>query len=408
VELPDSFPGNSRYAQLLKGLYGTKQAGRLWWEKLTKFLLEVGFNQSKSDQCLFYKINDLGEPMVIGVYLDDMVVAATPDAKQRFVDQLREHFLVKDLGSAKHLLGMKVHQDRPHNSIHISQPQLIDKLIEMVKLTDASTRDIPMIPNVDLGDPKETRDKQELVTMALVPYRSAIGMLLYIALGTRPDIAFAVAKLSQYCANPGVKHWQAVKFLARYLKGTRTHGILYAKSGSMAIDAHTDADHASDNSDRKSISGNTVMIGKAPISWRTCKQKCVALSTMEAELIALSLTVTEVLFWRNLLQEIGIDQPNPTTIFADNQSSIAYAKNRGSLGRAKHISLRAHFVKDELSKGKIQITYVKTSDNVADIFTKALPRLPFERHRNRLSVVALHADTQLPVQGSVTIATTSA
>ena len=387
VLLPPGFNANSKYARLLKGLYGTKQGGRLWSDKLKARLLELGLTQCKTDECLFYKIDNDNKPVVVGVYVDDCEVAAAAKSKDQLVKDLSANFIINDLGPVRHMLGMKVDQDRTKGTIHLSQPGLIDKLVSTSGLSDSTPRDIPMAPNLDLGDLHDERTPEEKERLLQIPYRTTVGMMLYLALGSRPDIAFAVTKLSQYCSNPGLAHWNAAKQVIRYLKGTKGHGILYRKSGSMTMIGHTDADYAGDQSDRKSISGHAITIGSAPISWKVAKQKCVALSTMESELIALSLTITEALFWRHLLTEIGVDATAPTLIKADNQASIAYAKNRGSLGRAKHIQVRHCFVKDVLAKNQISLEYVASNDNVADLFTKALPKPAFTRHRERLSIV---------------------
>ena len=398
VQLPEGFgEGNQgTYARLQKALYGTKQAGRLWWRTFTQELLRLNFTQSRSDPCLFYKLDKDSSPIIVGIYVDDMEIAAMPESKDELIRELSKKFDVKDLGAMKHLLGMKIHQDE--YSVHISQPALIDKLKALCGLQDASSRNIPMQPGVDLTKEMGPTSPEEVERMAKTPYRNAIGILLYIALGTRPDIMFAVTKLSQFCANPGSTHWSAVKYLIRYLIGTREWGIQYTKSGSTSLLGYSDADHATDKDDRKSFSGTLIMYGNAPITWKSQKQKCVTLSTMESELVALTTTITELLFWDHLLKEMPDHRLNdPTTVFGDNQSSLAYIANQGSIGRAKHIALRHCFIKDELAKGSIQTRYIPTNANIADIFTKALPLIKFRQLRAGLKIVPIGA----PVQGSV-------
>lgn len=216
--------------------------------------------------------------------------------------------------------------------------------------------------------------------MRAKPYRKLIGALIYLTNTTRPDISFAVSKLSRYCSNPGKIHWIAAKRVLRYLKGTANYGILYEKRN-QKIHAYTDSDWAGDTEDRKSCSGYAVMFAGGPISWESKKQKSVALSTMEAEYIGLSEAVKEVIYLRKFFVEIGLEEfvEGPTTILCDNQSAVHLTEDNISHGKSKHIDIRHHFSREAKQQGEIDVNYLSTDEMVADVLTKALPKAKHQK-----------------------------
>ena len=204
-------------------------------------------------------------------------------------------------------------------------------------------------------------------------YMNAIGSLMYAAMGTRPDIAFAVQHLSQFSVNPGPAHWTAVKRVFRYLQGTQNLGIVYTEEGNNDPIGYADADWGSNAIDRKSISGYTFLVSGGPISWRSKKQPTVALSTMEAEYMATSLATREAIWLRHLFDELGITLTSPTPLHVDNQSAIEFSKNTNFHARSKHIDIQHHFVREKVDSNEIKIFHCASEDNLADILTKALP-----------------------------------
>jgi hypothetical protein len=196
---------------------------------------------------------------------------------------------------------------------------------------------------------------------------------MYCMLGTRPDIAYAVGALSQFSSNPGKAHWQAVKRVMRYLQGTKEMCLTY--SAAIKLIGYTDADWGGDHDDRRSTSGYIFLLGDGVISWSSKKQRTVALSSTEAEYMAATQATKEAVWLRNLLFELGYPQhDHPTTIFADNQSCIALAKNPTFHARTKHIDIQHHYVRERLEDGNIELVYCNTNDMVADILTKALSK----------------------------------
>ena len=211
-------------------------------------------------------------------------------------------------------------------------------------------------------------------------YQFAIGSLLYLSVGTRPDITFAVSLMAKFCANPLKHHWTGVKRIMCYLRGTTHHGISYSKQGAKERVGYSDADWGGDTDDRKSTSGYVLSGG--PVSWRSKKQSSVALSTAEAEYVAHSGAAQESIWLRQLLTELGNPPLGQTTIFEDNQSAIAMSGNPQFHGRAKHIDIKCHFVREQVNSGTVKLAYCPTADMVVDMLTKALGSTQFRGGRN--------------------------
>jgi hypothetical protein len=206
--------------------------------------------------------------------------------------------------------------------------------------------------------------------------------------GTRPDIAYAVGQLSRFMEIPKMAHLRAAQRAFKYLKTTTTTGIGFTcgnfktdeeRRQSLRLEAFVDADWAGSIDDRKSTTGFVIHLAGGPICWKSTKQTLVALSSAEAEYIALTEVVKELMWLRELLRELGFDQSaTPTVIYEDNQAAIAMSKNQATTGRTKHIQTRLHFVRDQVESGTVAIKYVATGKNVADALTKALPETSFK------------------------------
>lgn len=208
---------------------------------------------------------------------------------------------------------------------------------------------------------------------------------MYLSTRTRPDITFAVCNVAKYCSNPSVKHWVAVKRIFRYLKGTIDLGIHYSKVDSELV-GYSDADWAGDRSDRRSTSGYCFVLSGGVVSWRCCKQSCVALSTAESEYVALSGASQEAIWLNKFLSDVHFGISKPVTIFEDNQSAISIAKNIRTSGKTKHIDIKFHFIRDMIKLNKIKLLYCPSSDNLADVFTKSLASDKFCKFRNNLGM----------------------
>ncbi|POM75314.1 mitochondrial protein [Phytophthora palmivora] len=195
---------------------------------------------------------------------------------------------------------------------------------------------------------------------------------MYLACGTRPDIAVAVAKLSRYLENPGQRHWDAGIKVVRYLLKTKDVAITYDGRMEAELTAYSDADWAGNHDDRRSVSGVMLMMCGAPVVWRSTFQKTVALSSTEAEYMALSDCIKEVVWMRRLLKDIAAEQHGPTVIYEDNQGAMTLAKNVGYQARTKHIDIRYHFIREKIASSEVKLTYEESKNQLADFFTKGL------------------------------------
>uniref|UniRef100_H3H5K8 Reverse transcriptase Ty1/copia-type domain-containing protein n=1 Tax=Phytophthora ramorum TaxID=164328 RepID=H3H5K8_PHYRM len=293
-----------------------------------------------------------------------MIIAAKTSEEIREVkDALRNAFKMKELGPAKFILGMEIDHDTTAGTLMIKQTRYIDDVVERFGQKHAKPVDNPCAAGLKLSKSQSPGTESERNAMRSKPYRSLIGCLLYIATCTRPDIAFVVTQLSRFLENPGQQHWNAAVRVLRYLKSTRQHGIIYeGGTGSVRLTAFSDADWGSNLDDRRSVSGVIVVIGNAPVVFKSKFQRTMALS----------LCVQEVLWTRAMLKDMGAFQRNATTIWEDNQGAIALAQNAGYHARTKHVDIRHHFIRENVERGTVTVEYVDTKNQLADILTKAL------------------------------------
>ena len=368
---PEGFAdGTDDVLQLKKAIYGLKQAGHDFHELLKTLLTNAGFEKCPADPGVFVR-REGSKVVVLTVWVDDIVLAGNSIEMMNFTKRkLGEKLEVKDLGEPKFILGLEITRDREKGTISLGQQNYIETILKRFGFENMAPVSAPMEPNKGLTKREGPVDKD----LAAI-YATAIGSLMYAAIGTRPDIAFAVQNLSQFTSNPGPEHWQAVKRVFRYLSGTRGHQLTYgAHESSTEVIGYSDADWASNPNDRKSISGYVFMLGGGAITWSSKKQNVVALSSAEAEYVAETHAAKEAIWLRHLLDFMGFTQTNPTIIWADNQAAIKLTQNATFHARTKHIDTRLHFLRDKVNDNSIVYDYVPTQQNIADVFTKGLPK----------------------------------
>ena len=372
MEQPEGFQidGKNKVCRLKKSLYGLKQAPRQWNLKVSEALNKLSLTQAQNEHCLYYRRegNDL---LVVAVFVDDFFIMCTNESmKNCFKEELKKLFTIKDLGPLKDCLGMRVTQK--DGQITVDQTKYIENLIEKFNMIDAIPVTTPMETGTRLVIPDKEEEKPDL------PYQQLIGSLMYVAIGTRPDISFAVSYLSQFNAHYGEGHWKAAKRVLRYLKYSKDLKLTFSKnSGEKYPVGYADADYGSSPVDRRSYTGYTFKLCGASISWESRKQRTPALSTTEAEYMALTAASKEAIYLRNLIQEVfGII--HPITIYNDNQSSLKLIRNNTYHSRTKHIDIKHHFIR-QLSQSDFIFQYIPTNEMTADILTKPLTRIKHSR-----------------------------
>nr|CCA19616.1 putative polyprotein [Albugo laibachii Nc14] len=296
--------------ELNRSLYGLKQVATTWFKAISTVFAQMGFTKCLSDSCMFVRKGSKSW-VYVTLYVDDMLIGAkTIDSIKKVANELLSHFSLKILGKVRFILGIEVEYKQALQQLKISQGACIQRMVEKFNQVNAKSVFNLNVPGLFLKKSKE-RD----LRMKSRPYRSLVGSLLYVATGTRPDIAFAVCQLSRHLEQPSEQHWNAAIRVLRYLKSTATKGICYeAKPGNIEISAYSDADWASNKENRRSTSGILVMINKSPVIFKSKLLHSVALSTAEAEYIALSLCIQEVMWVKNLLLELKVRINDSVTI----------------------------------------------------------------------------------------------
>ncbi|POW03335.1 hypothetical protein PSTT_11167 [Puccinia striiformis] len=284
--------------RLLKSIYGLKQAPRVWHHELSTFFKTINFLPSNADPCLFVS-NDENWRCWVHVYVDDMVIVSSD--VQRFKDLISKKYLMDDLGPMKHLLGMKI--EKSQSSIRLSQDLYTKKILSSYGFEECRTVATPLIPNTRLL-PASSQEQDQFLKLN-INYRRAIGLLNYLAVSTRPDIAFAMSQLSQYLEKPGIIHWQACIHVFRYLSGRIGRGITLGGSISP-VKVYADADYANDKVESHSYYGYLVMVGDSLVSWKAKKTDSVASSTTEAEYTAMYEGAREAVWFSRVLNSLDL------------------------------------------------------------------------------------------------------
>ena len=362
---------------LVKSLYGLKQSGRRWHVNINQSLLSIGFTPLHADRCVYVRRKaDCID--IIALYVDDLLIASSKISEMVTVKRrLTQQYDMEDMGEATFILGIDIRRERATRSISISQSAYLNTLLKRHGMADCNATSTPMEATA-AHELMSAADGYEASPSLTRDYQSIIGGLMFAAICTRPDIAFAVNRLSRYCSNPTDAHCAAVKRILRYLKGTIDSRITYTGSTELhpLLIGYCDADWAQDKDcKRKSTTGYVFVVCGGAVSWQSKKQSTTALSSTEAELMAITSSTKELLWYRHHLAGIGLTRTQPTTLRVDSQCAIDIANNSRISDRSKHIAA---------STSKLQ--HVSSGRQVADTLTKPLPRVAFKRCADMLGL----------------------
>ncbi|GKV02336.1 hypothetical protein SLEP1_g14789 [Rubroshorea leprosula] len=379
MEQPPGFVDSSQphhVCRLRKSIYGLKQAPRTWYKEFKTFLLRNGFVNSRSDSSLFI-FHHQSDWVYFLIYVDDIIVTgSTEKLVESIISLMGATFSIKDLGCLNYFLG--VNAIFTNAGLFLSQAQYIRELLAKFGMRDAKPVQSPMSTvSLQLHQGNRLPDAQ--------PYRQVIGSLQYLAL-TRPDISFAVNKLSQFLHAPSDVHWQAAKRILRYLKGSLFHGLLLRRQPISPLHAFSDSDWAGDKDTYHSTTGYVVFLGSNPISWRACKQKAVARSSTEAEYRALAAASSELVWIKHLLHELGHPVSECPTVYCDNVGATHLSSNPIMHTRMKHIAIDLHFVRELVDNQVLRVSHISTLDQLADGLTKPLSTGRFAQLRCKIGV----------------------
>jgi Reverse transcriptase (RNA-dependent DNA polymerase) len=376
--------------KIRKNIYGQKQAGRVWNKHLVERLKSVGFTQSAIDECVFYR----GKSIYV-LYTDDSILAG-PDSNE--LDQI-----IADMKAAKldltvegdicDFLGVRIARD-PDGTVHLTQPHLIDRILKDLRLDkdNVATKQTPAPVSTLLSRHSDSESFD-----GHFDYRSVVGKLNYLEKSTRPDISYAVHQCARFASDPKKEHGKAVTWIGRYLAATRDKGLVF-KPTEQSFDCYVDADFSgnwdkqeapSDSDTARSRTGYVIHYAGCPIVWASKLQTQIALSTTEAEYIALSTALRETIPLMELVRELhdngfNFTATTPTIhckVFEDNSGAVEIATVHKMRPRTKHINTQYHHFRQYVQDGKISIVPISTENQRADILTKSLPMPLLVKHR---------------------------
>lgn len=369
--------------KLNKSLYGLKQAPRCWNSKFDSILKRFGFVNSPADQCVY--VGTVNKSICyLCLYVDDGLLFSTDKlALKEITEELQTILEIKIITEPCNFVGMQIKQF--NKSIFIHQTKYTEQILQKFNMNEANPNSIPVDPHMKLC-------KEEGEADASIPYREAVGSLMHLATVSRPDIMFAVSLVSRFLNCYKQSHWNAVKKIFKYLRGTKDYGLCYTQTPQAAeVTGYSDADYANDLDTRRSVTGYVFIKNGAAVTWCSQRQQTVALSTTEAEFMAACAATKETMWLKQILGDINQYLQDSMYLFLDSQSAISIIKNINFHKRCKHIEVKYHFIKEKYHQKVIVLKYVSTGNQYADILTKALSKDKFQFLRNKLGMCSYNS-----------------
>ena len=382
IEQPPGYEEKEKVCLLQKTLYGLKQSPRQWYQILHDYLINNSMRRLDSDHSVF-----IGGHLIVAVYVDDLLIGGKDmDIINSFKEPLTRTFNMSNRGPVHHYLGMEVTCNRINRTLNLKQASYTKKMLIKFGMEDCQTVSTPMGKSWSsltkgIGAPNHT---------LIEWYAPAIGSLIWLMTTTRPDIAFTVVFFSQFTTNPTSEHVSGVKRIFRYLTGTTNYGITFGLN-QMEHDylyspvGYVDSDWGGCNTTFRSTTGYVFFFNGGVICHTSKRQPTAALSSTEVEYNALSLAMKEAVWLRQLLLELD-GYEHSIFLNTDSEGSLALSKNPEFHARTKNINIKIHWVREVISSGNVSVYWIKGEDNVADVFTKPLDRILFNKNVNRLGL----------------------
>ena len=382
--------------RLKKALYGLKQASLAWNKAANKSLEQLGFKRLISDAGI-YTLHHGDTIIVVILYVDDVLFMG--DNHKLLMDkkkQFMKKWECRDMGPVSEYLGMKIRRDRKIGTLSIDQIDYAKKIVQ--RFGQENCHDVAT-PLPGGYKPQSQSPDQKADPQRVNYYQSIIGSLLYLTLGTRPDIAYAVILMSQFMVNPSEDHIKKALHIVKYVKSTIDAKLVYNiqkdkhKKEKEGLVGYADADWGTCKDTGKSITAYIIKLAGAPVSWVSRKQKTVALSSTEAEYMSMCDAIKQIAWIRTLYDELDFPKEN-INLFIDNQGAIFTIQNDVVETRTKHINIKFHYVRENYKAGTVDLLYIDTNRQQADILTKNLTHVKFKELRSKIGL-------QIPQRGSV-------
>lgn len=365
--------------RVIKTLYGMMQGGYDFQGEMSNAYESLGYYKSQADPCVHSRMIN-GEHTITSTYTDDIFGASsTKEEAEKAKKEFEACFEIKDVGDQGYILGIRVEKDEETGAISLSQEAYLRRILERFGMLHCNAKSTPLPSGTILSESDCAKTDEDHHFMNDKPYREALGSCMWAQVATRPDIAYALSVLARFQANPGPAHWKAMLHLLAYLKGTLSYKITYHRGASIDPIGFVDADYAGDVDTRRSTSGYVFTMAGGPVSWSAKRQATVALSTTEAEYMALTRAAQQALWMYSFMTEIGLTRKFPAMLHGDNAASIALTLNTKGHARAKHIDIRHHYIRERVAEGEIELVQIPSEENLADIFTKPLPRVTHQK-----------------------------
>lgn len=377
IKQPEGYDDSTgRVCELKKSLYGLKQTPRCWNKRFGNFFSKLGFKASEADPCLYIRERD-GKKLILVVYVDDGLIGATNSQDlEVFLKELKSEFKIISK-EAEYFLGLEIKQEE--NNVKISQQAYVRRILERFNFSNCKPISTPVFKSSETS-----RTGKDDVKEHKFPYRQAVGSLMYLMLGTRPDLAYSMGFLSRSLENPSAEDIVRVKRIFRYIAGTIDLGIVYChKINKGILECFSDADFGGCTKTGRSTSGVVVTYADGAISWLS--QAMVATSTTEAEIVAANEAAKEVIWLTKLFEGIAKLKQIPI-LQVDNSAAVRLAQNSEFHRRTKHIAIKHFFIREKVIEGKLGIQQTSTEKQVEDIMTKPLPRIRLKILCNRMGL----------------------
>lgn len=377
VEPPEgTFLDPNQWVCLLKKcIYGLKKSGFCWYSRFADTLFRLGFERSEHDPC-FFIFRDDGSLIFLVIYVDDiLLITPDEDARNCIIETLLLEYRMKVYSNPSHFLGFEINRDLVDRCMYINQTRYVEKLLNSFNMLDCNPLPIPMQPKVELT--RDCMPDQNVVTK----YRSLVGSLLYLSNISRPDVTFASNIFSRYQSVATENHFAYAKHVLRYLNGTRELSLKFDGRSDVILEAYVDASLASDCDDRKSTSGYILYLYGDPIYWRTKKQSLVVKGSADAEIIAVSDALDDIYYAAKIVGDVFGSPPPTVIVHEDNSTTIKIAQTPLHK-RSRAADTRIKYVQQAESNKEIHVVKIPGSEQIADIFTKALPKPKFEYFRD--------------------------